>query len=137
MKIKIKNTIAALMAAILTAFLFTGCTLLNGDMIEVAFTLKNATDYEIEMIFYDSPPKYGSSSPHHYIIENDGESLKPGEEREFSIKLYKDQLESGNMNLSIPGMEDYSYANTVSLEDVKGFEITCGDDMKFAFTAIE
>ena len=124
---------------IITAFVlsFNSCTLLSGETIEVKFTLKNSTGYEIESIDYFKPPRFGSSNPNTPVLSPGNGTLKPGEEREFSIWLYKDQLSSGGMFLKIVDMEDtFSDEAEISLDGVKGFEITCDDDMNFSFTAI-
>lgn len=127
--------------AVFIALSLNGCSLLNGNTIEVKFTLKNSTDYEIESIEYFKPPRWGSSNPNTDILNSKDETLKPGEEREFSIWLYRDQLSSGGMLLRVAGMEDTFMDNSdndISFEGAKGFEITCDDniDINFKFTVV-
>ena len=132
-----KKIIALFVVFVVTVTLLNGCTLLSGDTLKVTFTLNNSTEYEIGSIWYFAPPRFGSSSPNHDILTAEDKPLKPGEEREFTIYLYKDQIEySGGIYLAVPGIEDEFNAGGISFEKAKNIIITCDDNMNFTVTAV-
>ena len=117
--------------ALLLTLALSGCifTLFSGDTIPITFTIENSTEFEITQIWLNSPPKFGSSSPIHDILESDSESMRPGEVREFTIKLLRDQIESGGLiYIKFAGTDDEVSLGTVYLKDDTIYEITGYDN---------
>ena len=128
-----KRILAVILTAVVTAFSLSGCV---GDTMPVSIVLINATEHELEKIIFQIPPRTGSYSPMHYLVNDGDESLKPGEERELITHMYKQDFSNQGWALVfIKGDEkEYSY-HYISVESDKNnrFEITCDDSMNFTF----
>ena len=140
---RIIMTLVNLTVAILS---LTGCFLyanyrdsVNGELITLTITFRNATEHEIEAIMYDSPAQMGATSPIHVFLERGDETLKPEEERELAISIFENSITSGSMDASmlVDGEPSILQGNSISLHDVKIIEITLSEEMNLIFTKVD
>ena len=137
---KTMKRISIILIVLLFTFSLTACPLFRGELMEVTVVLINSTDYELEQVIFQIPQTAGSYSPMYDLVTSDTESLKPGEEREFTIRMYENDF--GNQGMAIIYIKDdetrYTYGIiTVNGEKQNIFNITCDNEMNFILTVME
>ena len=126
--------ITATLISVIMALSISGCL---GETTPVTVVLKNTTEYELEQIIFQIPPTRGSYSPMNDLLTSEDESLKPNEEREFVIYMFKSDF--GNEGWALVFVEGNEYVSgifTVEGNGTNRFDINCDDEMNFTLTAI-
>lgn len=135
-----KRVMTALLLTVGIALSFSGCADTVEPEAEISLVLRNATDYalqRIEFVLQEGRYNEWTFVP---LVSPEGETLKPGDEREFAFNVPAKSLKSDEWWVIVEalGKEDpYDYDVTISLDGPQGFEITCDDDMNFNFAAAD
>ena len=143
-----KTTKARLLLLLIAAMLITITLAACGDdpeEITLSFSIRNATEYEIQKIIFVGDNYTGRGNPFVYITivgsansndyVHDDVPLAPGDERIYTLQL-DDKILNGPWGVEVEAYEAELRDNNKSLalnENVKGFVVFYAEETEFMF----